>query len=99
MKVCPSWSNKYANGTPAFIKRDHLSEKLDLILIQYKYYDFLIFRKGIWIEQNWIAETVDQVARDSDSETMDSTEQMEKARGLWWLRKVGGEKWLETQRW
>lgn len=74
MKVCPSWSNKYANGTPTFIKRAYLPEKLNLILIQYKYYDFLIYRKEIWIEQNWIAETVDKVARDSDSETMDSTE-------------------------
>ena len=74
MKVCPKWSNKYANGTPAFIKRAYLSEKLNLILIQYKYYDFLIYRKGIWIEQNWIAETIDKVACDSGSETMDSTE-------------------------
>lgn len=74
MKVCPRWSNKYANGTPVFIKRGYLIEKLDLILIQYKYYDFLISRKGIWIEQNRIAETVDKVAHDSDSETMSSAE-------------------------
>ena len=44
---------------PIFIKRGYLIEKLDLILIQYKYYDFLISRNGIWIEQNWFAETVD----------------------------------------
>jgi hypothetical protein len=74
MKVCPRLSNKYANGTPTFIKRSYLIEKLDLILIQYKYYDFLISRKGIWMEQNWIAETVDKVTHDSDFETMDSAE-------------------------
>lgn len=74
MKVCPRLSNKYANGTPIFIKRGYLIDKLDLILIQYKYYDFLISRNGIWIEQNWFAETVDKVAHDSNFETMDSAE-------------------------
>jgi hypothetical protein len=45
MKVCPRWSNKYANGTPIFIKRGYLIEKLDLILIQYKYYDISNIQK------------------------------------------------------